>query len=61
MFYIFAHFYPQKSLYLAFGFSTQPTIIGLVIVFQMIAAPYNELMSFLMTILSRRLEFAADK
>jgi len=59
--YIFAYFYRQKSLYLAFGFNTQPTLIGLVIVFQMITAPYNELVSFLVTIMSRKMEFAADR
>uniref|UniRef100_A0A914DEW3 CAAX prenyl protease n=1 Tax=Acrobeloides nanus TaxID=290746 RepID=A0A914DEW3_9BILA len=59
--YIFAYFYRQKSLYLAFGFNTQPTLIGLVIVFQMITAPYNELVSFLATIMSRKMEFAADR
>jgi len=57
----FAYFYKQRSLYLAFGFSTTPTLIGLLIVFQFIMAPYNEVLGFAMTLLSRRLEFAADR
>jgi hypothetical protein len=39
---VFGYFYQQKNLYVAFGFDTQPTIIGLLIVFQFILSPYNE-------------------
>ncbi|VDK77844.1 unnamed protein product [Litomosoides sigmodontis] len=59
---IFAKFYRSDSLFHAFGFyDSKPTIIGFMIVFQYITAPYNELISFLLTILSRRLEFEADR
>ncbi|CAG9534081.1 unnamed protein product [Cercopithifilaria johnstoni] len=59
---IFAKFYRATSLFHAFGFyDSKPTIIGFMIVFQYITAPYNELFSFLSTIMSRRLEFAADR
>ncbi|KAL3997481.1 Peptidase M48 family protein [Acanthocheilonema viteae] len=59
---IFAKFYQATSLFHAFGFyDSKPTIIGFMIVFQYITAPYNELFSFLLTIMSRRLEFAADR
>ncbi|VIO95621.1 Peptidase family M48 containing protein [Brugia malayi] len=58
---IFAKFYQSTSLFHAFGFyDSKPIIIGFMIVFQYITAPYNELFSFLATIMSRRLEFAAD-
>ncbi|EJW81448.1 hypothetical protein WUBG_07644 [Wuchereria bancrofti] len=58
---IFAKFYRSTPLFHAFGFyDSKPTIIGFMIVFQYITAPYNELLSFFATIMSRRLEFAAD-
>jgi STE24 endopeptidase len=57
---VFAYFYRQESLYTAFGFTTQPTVIGLLLV-SMIIAPYNELFSLAMTFLSRRREFDADR
>ena len=57
----FAYFYKQQSLYDAFGFhSAQPTFIGLLIVFQFIFAPYNELIGTMMTVWTRSKEFAAD-
>ncbi|EFO19003.2 peptidase family M48 containing protein [Loa loa] len=59
---IFAKFYRATSLFHAFGFyDSKPTIIGFMIVFQYITAPYNELSSFLLTIMTRHLEFAADR
>uniref|UniRef100_A0A915PJC4 CAAX prenyl protease n=1 Tax=Setaria digitata TaxID=48799 RepID=A0A915PJC4_9BILA len=59
---IFAKFYRATSLFHAFGFyDSKPTIIGFMIVFQYITAPYNELFSFLSTLISRRLEFSADR
>uniref|UniRef100_A0A0N5ALC2 CAAX prenyl protease n=1 Tax=Syphacia muris TaxID=451379 RepID=A0A0N5ALC2_9BILA len=58
---MFSYFYKARSLYEAFGFhDSTPTIIGLIIVFQFITAPYNEIISFLITMLTRRMEFAAD-
>ncbi|KAI0232186.1 CAAX prenyl protease [Lamellibrachia satsuma] len=59
-FLIFAMLMKQQVLYDAFGFSTQPTIVGLTIIFQFILSPYNELMSFCVTYLSRCYEFQAD-
>ena len=32
----------KTELYEAFGFDVQPTLIGLLIVFQLIFSPYNE-------------------
>ena len=52
----------RQVLYSAFGFENEkPVFIGLIIILQFILAPYNELLSFLMTILSRRFEFQADQ
>lgn len=59
-FMVFAFLMNQKSLYQAFGFSSQPTLIGLLIIFQFIFSPYNELLSFCLTYLSRVFEFQAD-
>uniref|UniRef100_A0A8R1XUZ5 CAAX prenyl protease n=1 Tax=Onchocerca volvulus TaxID=6282 RepID=A0A8R1XUZ5_ONCVO len=59
---IFAKCYRSTSLFHAFGFyDSKPIIIGFMIIFQYIAAPYNELFSSISTIISRRLEFAADR
>lgn len=58
---VFAYFYRSTALFNAFGFyDSKPTVIGLMIVFQYITAPYNELITFLTTVMSRRLEFSAD-
>lgn len=60
-FFLFAVLIGRKELFMAFGFhDTQPTLIGLMIIFQFIFSPYNELLSFCMTVLSRRFEFQAD-
>ncbi|NP_956186.1 CAAX prenyl protease 1 homolog [Danio rerio] len=60
-FFLFAVLIGRKELFMAFGFhDTQPTLIGLMIIFQFIFSPYNELLSFCMTELSRRFEFQAD-
>ena len=48
-------------LYEAFGFiNERPLLIGLMIILQFITAPYNALLDFAMTCLSRRFEFQAD-
>lgn len=58
---VFALLYKNPTLYAAFGFFDQkPIIIGLVVIFQYVFSPYNEVLSFLMTALSRRFEFQAD-
>lgn len=42
-FFLFAVLIGQKELFAAFGFyDTQPTLIGLMIIFQFIFSPYNE-------------------
>ncbi|VDN59980.1 unnamed protein product [Dracunculus medinensis] len=61
VFFVFSFCYQESSLYLAFGFIDKPTLIGLIIIFQYIMAPYNELFTFIITIISRRFEFAADQ
>jgi len=61
-FFVFGLLVNNSELYHSFGFyDQQPTLIGLVIVFQFIFSPYNELVGFLMTLLSRRFEFQADE
>ncbi|CAB4016059.1 CAAX prenyl protease 1 homolog [Paramuricea clavata] len=61
-FMVFGFLVHWKVLFASFGFaSSQPTLIGLLIVFQFIFSPYNELLGFLMTVLSRRFEFQADR
>ncbi|KAL2772781.1 CAAX prenyl protease 1-like protein [Daubentonia madagascariensis] len=60
-FFLFAVLIGQKELFAAFGFyDSQPTLIGLLIIFQFIFSPYNEVLSFCLTVLSRRFEFQAD-
>ncbi|KAK4808980.1 hypothetical protein QYF61_015214 [Mycteria americana] len=60
-FFLFAVLIGRKELFAAFGFyDTQPTLIGLMIIFQFIFSPYNEVLSFCLTVLSRRFEFQAD-
>ncbi|PKU30037.1 hypothetical protein llap_19659 [Limosa lapponica baueri] len=60
-FFLFAVLISRKELFAAFGFyDTQPTLIGLMIIFQFIFSPYNEVLSFCLTVLSRRFEFQAD-
>uniref|UniRef100_A0A8C1MKJ5 CAAX prenyl protease n=1 Tax=Cyprinus carpio TaxID=7962 RepID=A0A8C1MKJ5_CYPCA len=60
-FFLFAVLIGRRELFMAFGFrDTQPTLIGLMIIFQFIFSPYNELLSFCLTVLSRRFEFQAD-
>ncbi|XP_064617777.1 CAAX prenyl protease 1 homolog [Liolophura sinensis] len=57
---VFAMLFKQQALYSAFGFQSQPVLIGLLIIFQFIFSPYNEVLSFCMTALSRHFEFQAD-
>uniref|UniRef100_H0WZC0 CAAX prenyl protease n=1 Tax=Otolemur garnettii TaxID=30611 RepID=H0WZC0_OTOGA len=60
-FFLFAILIGRKELFAAFGFyDSQPTLIGLLIIFQFIFSPYNEVLSFCLTVLSRRFEFQAD-
>lgn len=61
MFALFAYLYQLQMLYTAFGFPNEkPILIGLMIILQFITAPYNAVLDFAMTVLSRRFEFQAD-
>ncbi|KJH46697.1 peptidase, M48 family [Dictyocaulus viviparus] len=58
---VFAYFYRWELLYEAFGFTTTPTIIGLILVYQYVMGLYNQVTEILMSIHSRRCEFDADR
>jgi len=59
-FFLFGQFMYWDRMYTDFGFSSKPTLIGLLIFFQFILSPINHVLSFLMNILSRKHEFQAD-
>ena len=62
MFALFGYLYHLQLLYTAFGFpDEQPVLIGLMIILQFITAPYNALLNYAMTALSRYFEFQADE
>uniref|UniRef100_A0A1L8D956 CAAX prenyl protease n=2 Tax=Nyssomyia neivai TaxID=330878 RepID=A0A1L8D956_9DIPT len=58
----FAYLFRTPVLYQALGFPVglQPVLIGLLVVFTYVLAPYNAVINFAMTILSRRFEYQAD-
>ncbi|XP_030850470.1 CAAX prenyl protease 1 homolog [Strongylocentrotus purpuratus] len=59
--FLFALLIERTEFFNAFGFyDAYPTLIGLLIIFQFIFSPYNEVLSFCMTVLTRRFEFQAD-
>lgn len=61
-FLIFAVLMNRQVFYTAFGFDNErPVLIGLIIILQFLFAPYNEIISFVMTCISRRFEFQADE
>jgi len=64
-FYFFSLTYGASDLYAAFGFNdpNRPaaTIIELLLFFQTLWAPVDKILSFVLTIVSRHNEFAADK
>lgn len=64
LFLLFAGFsvmFKYPPLYKAVGFyKTQPVLVGLFVVLQYVMMPYNTLLNFLMTCLSRKFEFQAD-
>lgn len=61
MFALFGYLYTQQYLYQAFGFEDErPVLVGLMIILKFITAPFNALLNFAMTALSRRFEFQAD-
>lgn len=62
MFTVFNALFQYRPLYEAFGFhDSQPIFIGLYIVTSYIFSPYNAILSFLTTLLSRHFEFEADR
>ena len=60
---VFSFFYRQERLFVAFGFppAEHPVCIGLLLVFQYVLGPYQELLTLGIVVLSRRFEFAADR
>lgn len=62
MFFVFGKLMNLRQLYVGFGFPDfQPILIRLYVVFSFIFSPFNEVMSFVMNVLSRRFEFQADE
>ncbi|XP_023954330.1 CAAX prenyl protease 1 homolog [Bicyclus anynana] len=62
LFSAFGFLFKYSLLYTTLGFppGKEPVIIGLIVVLQLILAPYNSLLSFFATALSRKFEFEAD-
>lgn len=62
LFSAFGFLFKYSMLYTSLGFPAgqEPIIIGLIVVLQMILAPYNSILSFFATALSRKFEFEAD-
>lgn len=63
MFAAFSVIFKYGPIYQAVGFESglQPVLVGLVVVIQYVMMPYNALLSFLLTCLSRKFEFQADE
>lgn len=59
-FMVFAFLSKEVVIFRAFGFDTEPALIGMMITFQYIFMPYNEVLGFIMIIWSRHCEFQAD-
>lgn len=59
----FSYMFKYDPLYTSLGFppDTKPVLVGLIAVIQFVMAPYNTIINFLLTILSRRFEFQADE
>ncbi|KAJ8716717.1 hypothetical protein PYW07_003344 [Mythimna separata] len=62
LFSAFGALFKYSMLYTALGFPAgqEPVIIGLIVVLTLILAPYNSILSFFATALSRKYEFEAD-
>ncbi|VEN52480.1 unnamed protein product [Callosobruchus maculatus] len=61
VFAVFSVMFKYPPLYQALGFyNIQPVLVGLFVVLTYVLKPYNTLLNFLMTCLSRRFEFQAD-
>ncbi|XP_023159906.2 CAAX prenyl protease 1 homolog [Drosophila hydei] len=63
MFLVFGYLFKYAPFYEALGFEpgTRPILVGLLIVFTYVMAPYNAIINFAMTLLSRRFEYQADE
>lgn len=63
IFVLFSYVFKYGPLYEAIGFPSdmRPIIIGLMVVTMFVLAPFNTLLSFGMTVLSRRFEYQADE
>lgn len=62
MFAAFGYLFSNRSLYQIFGFADgeRPVLIGLILICNYILAMYNALISFGVTVMSRRFEYQAD-
>lgn len=56
----FSWFVGRQDLFTAFGFSEQPTLIGLLLFSQVFVEPLSPLLSFLVHAISRAFEYQAD-
>lgn len=63
MFLVFGYLFKFAPFYEALGFHVgdQPILVGLLIVFTYVLAPYNAIVNVAMTMLSRRYEYQADE
>lgn len=63
IFFVFNYCFKYAPFYEAVGFSANvcPILVGLFIVLTYVMAPYNAILGFCMTILSRRFEYQADE
>lgn len=57
----FGYFVYEPALYRAFGFTSQPILIGLLLFFQTVWAPVDKFLNFALTLNTRRNEFQADQ
>lgn len=62
MFATFAYLFKYDPLYKAVGFRTgeRPVLVGLLLIVSYVLGPYNALINFFMTIVSRTFEYQAD-
>lgn len=63
VFMMFSYLFKFEALYEAVGFTNgkqQPIIVGFLVIIMYVLAPFNTVVSFMMTLLSRRFEYQAD-
>lgn len=62
VFMLFSQFFKYDALYEAVGFThgKQPIIVGFLVITMYVLAPFNTVVSFCMTLLSRKFEYQAD-